>query len=67
MAGAKILQRMPRRCCHRRLKNRVDAVVVKNNKFGSLNMLNFEVVSDGINNNVDTRDIISCVKPDLFS
>ena len=41
--------------------------VVKNDKFGSLNNVNCNVGSDDINNTVDTRYIISRVKPYLLS
>ena len=40
---------------------------MKNEKVGSLNMVNRDVGSDDIDNTVDTRDIISRVKPDLLS
>ena len=40
---------------------------MENKKFGSLNTVNRDVGSDDINNTVDTRDIISRVKPDLLS
>ena len=41
--------------------------VVGNDKVGSLNTGNRELGSDNVNNAVDTRDIISRVKPDLLS
>ena len=41
--------------------------VVGNDKVGSLNTGNHDVGSDDINNAVDTREIISRVKPDLLS
>ena len=40
---------------------------VGENKFGSLFTGNRDVGSDNINQDVDTREIISCVKPDLLS
>ena len=40
---------------------------MKNEKVGSLNMVNRDVGSDDINQAVDTREIISHVKPDLLS
>ena len=41
--------------------------VVGNDKVGSLNTGNRDVGSDDVNNTVDTREIISRVKPDLLS
>ena len=41
--------------------------VVENEKFGSLNTVNRDVHSDNFQNAVDTRNIISRVKPDLLS
>ena len=41
--------------------------VVGNNKVGSLNTGNRDVSNDDVNNTVDTRKIISRVKPDLLS
>ena len=41
--------------------------VVGNDKVGSLNTGNRDVGSDDVNNAVDTREIISRVKPDLLS
>ena len=40
---------------------------VGENKVGSLNTGNYDVGSDDINQAVDTREIISHVKPDLLS
>ena len=40
---------------------------VGENKVGSLNTGNRDVGSDDINQAVDTREIILCVKPDLLS
>ena len=37
------------------------------NKFVSLNTGNRDIGSDYINQDVDTREIILCVKPDLLS
>ena len=42
-------------------------VTVGENKVGNLNMGNCDVGSDNINQAVDTRKIISCVKSDLLS
>ena len=42
-------------------------VVVVNDKVRSLNTLNRDVGSDDVNNGVETRKIISCIKPDLLS
>ena len=39
---------------------------VGENKVGGLNMVNSDVGSDDINQTVDTREIISRVKPDLL-
>ena len=41
--------------------------VVGNDKVGSLNTGNRDVGSDDVNNAIDTREIISRVKPDLLS
>ena len=41
--------------------------VVGKDKVGSLNTGNRDVVSDDVNNTVDTREIISRLKPDLLS
>ena len=41
--------------------------VVENEKSGSLNTENRDVGSDNFHNTVDTRDIISRVKPGLLS
>ena len=40
---------------------------VENKKVVSLNTVNRDVVSDNINNIVDTRNITLCVEPDLLS
>ena len=40
---------------------------VGNDKVGSLNTGNRDVGSDDVNNAIDTREIISRVKPDLLS
>ena len=40
---------------------------MKNKKFVSLNTVTRDVGSNGVNNTVDMRDIISRVKPDLLS
>ena len=39
---------------------------VGENIFGSLNTGNYDVGSDDINQNLDTREMISRVKPDLL-
>ena len=36
-------------------------------KVGSLNMVNRDIGSDNVRHTVDTRDIISRMKPDLLS
>ena len=41
--------------------------VVGNDKVKSLNMGNCDVGSDDVNNTVDTREVISCIKPELLS
>ena len=41
-------------------------VVVGNNRVRSLNTRNRDVGSDDVNSGVDTREIISRVKPDFF-
>ena len=44
-----------------------ECVVGNNDKFGSLNTGKRDVGSDDVNSGVDTREIISRVKPDLLS
>ena len=51
----------------RRAYSSVIGIVAGNNKVGSLNTGNRDVGSDDINRAVDTREIISRVKPDLLS
>ena len=45
----------------------VERLVAGNNKVGSLNTGNRDIVSEDINNSVDTRKIFLRVKPDLLS
>ena len=44
-----------------------DATAVVNDKVGSLNIGSRDIGSDNVNNTVDTRKMISRVKPDLLS